>query len=146
MTTSIFRTAFLIAALASLVVMMCGCAEESYPLAGVSGKITKAGKPVSGASVYFQPIASEGFNAGPGSFGITDVEGHYELKTQRKKEHGAVVGRHRVIVHLPLPPNISEEEAISASLLSPLRFRDGSTQLEVRSDGPNSADFDLDGA
>jgi hypothetical protein len=109
----------------------CGCGSSNYPLAQVTGKVTKSGKPVSGASISFQPMASSGnANAGPGSFGITDAEGRYELKTFREKTTGAVIGRHRVTVQLPL---------------SPMPFRNGSMQIEVPLDGLGSADFELDG-
>jgi hypothetical protein len=124
----------------------CGCGSSNYPLAQVTGKVTKSGKPVSGASISFQPMASSGnANAGPGSFGITDAEGRYELKTFREKTTGAVIGRHRVTVQLPLPPGTPEDIEIDASLLSPMPFRNGSMQIEVPLDGLGSADFELDG-
>ena len=125
-------------------VWCCGCGSNGYPLAQVTGKVTKSGKPVSGASISFQPRASSGnANAGPGSFGITDAEGRYELKTFREKTTGAVIGRHRVTISLPLPPGIAEDQEIASSLLAPMRFRDGSTEVEVPKNGLESADFDL---
>jgi hypothetical protein len=82
-------------------------------------------------------------SAGPGSFGVTDAEGHYELKTYKDKIEGAVVGRHRVTVNLPLPPGIPEDGVVDPSLMSPLPFRDGSLQIEVPAEGLDSANFEL---
>ena len=122
-----------------------GCGSNAYPLAQVTGKVTKSGKPISGASISFQPMASSGSaNAGPGSFGITDAEGRYELKTFREKMTGAVIGRHRVTVQLPLPPGTPEDIEIDPSLLSPVPYRNGSMQIDVPLDGLGSADFELD--
>jgi hypothetical protein len=128
----------------SLLLVCCGCGEKSYPLAKVSGKITKGGQPVPGASILFQPMAtSADGSAGPGSFGISDAEGRYELKTYKLKTEGAVVGRHRVTINLPLPPGIPDDGAVDPSLMSPMRFRDGSLQIEVPQKGLESADFEL---
>lgn len=92
----------------------------------------------------FQPMASsDSVNAGPGSYGITNEGGYYELKTYKEKAEGAVIGRHRVTINLPLPPNVSDDGAIDPSLLSPIKFRDGSIQIEVPGEGTQAADFDL---
>ena len=128
----------------SIALACCGCGAKSYPLAKVSGRVTKAGQPVSGATVLFQPMASSADGgAGPGSFGLTDAEGRYELKTYNDKTEGAVVGRHRVTVNLPLPPGIPEDGMVDPSLMSPLSFRDGSLQIEVPQVGLDSTNFEL---
>ena len=128
----------------SIILVVCGCGEKSYPLAKVTGKVTKGGQPVPGASVLFQPMAtSADGSAGPGSFGICDTEGRYELKTYKLKTEGAVVGQHRVTINLPLPPGIPDDGTIDPSLMAPMRFRDGSLQIEVPQNGLDSANFEL---
>jgi hypothetical protein len=72
-------------------------------LGSVSGVLTLDGKPLAGAIVTFQPIASEE----PGSklsssVGTTDKEGRYTLMYVRDVR-GAVVGEHKVFVQAPLP-------------------------------------------
>jgi hypothetical protein len=127
-----------------VVLACCGCSEAEYTLAKVSGKVTKAGQPVSGAVILFQPMASTAqTSAGPGSSAITDAEGRYELKTYKEKKEGAVIGRHRVTINLPLPPGVPDDGAVDPSLMSPIRFRDGSVQVDVPRQGLDSIHFEL---
>jgi hypothetical protein len=122
----------------------CGCGEAGYTLASVSGKVTKAGRPVAGAIIVFQPMASAvETTAGPGSTAITDADGRFELKTYKEKTTGAVVGRHRVTINLPLPPGVPDDGTVDPALMSPVRFRDGSTQIEVPRQGLDSVHFEL---
>ena len=84
--------------LALLVAAACfvttGC--SNYSLAPVSGRVTYKGEPVVGVDVVFYPKAvGDDPDVGPFSFGTTDENGAYVLKT-RDGEDGAVVGEHRV--------------------------------------------------
>lgn len=128
-----------------IIAIACGgCGEPTFPLAPVSGQVTQAGKPVAGAAILFQPMAvSAQSPAGPGSFAIADADGRYELKTFKEKQPGAVVGRHRVTINLPLPPGIPDDGTVDPSLMSPARFRDGSLQIEVPQAGLDALHFDL---
>jgi hypothetical protein len=81
--------------------------------------------------------------AGPGSTAITDANGHFELKTYREKKQGAVIGKHRVTINLPLPPGVPDDGTVDPSLMSPIRFRDGSMQIEVPGQGLDSIQFEL---
>lgn len=76
-----------------------GCfAESGVPLGIVQGVVTKDGVPVPSATVTFYP------EQGRPSIGITDDEGHYQLKFTESRP-GAVVGTHRVnISHGGSPP------------------------------------------
>lgn len=123
-----------------------GCGQKSHPLAKVSGRVTKAGKPVVGASIAYQPMAASAkTSAGPGSFGVTDDDGVYTLKTMRGEKEGAVVGRHRITVSLPVPGGATENGVVDPAFLAPLPYRDGSTQIEVPPEGLTTANFDLGG-
>ena len=75
------------------VLFVTGCGD-SFP--DVSGKVTYEGEPVAYLKVFFTPLGTKENPApGPYSTGITDKSGVYSLKT-RNKDHGAVVGLHRV--------------------------------------------------
>lgn len=138
----------LLLALAFLCPLSWGCSSQDYSLAQVKGRVTKAGEPVVGASVAFQPIAAgeSGGSAGPGSYGITNEQGAYALQVMRTKAPGAVVGTHRVIIQLAAPRREEATDGVvpSNDQLSPARFRDGSTQIDVLPEGLESADFNLD--
>ena len=130
-------------------VMACGCGGGgSYDLVPVSGKVTLDGNPVSGVDVSFQPTSSTPDTAAPGSFGKTDAEGRYTLKTigEGGKE-GAVAGKH--IVRLSMASGEDEDEDAGleeedggAGRLPP-ECTDGSLNFDVPSGGTDKADFDL---
>ena len=130
--------------LLGVAIAFCGCGQSSHSLAKVTGRVTKAGKPVAGASIAYQPMASSAkTNAGPGSFGVTNDDGVYTLKTIRGEQEGAVVGRHRITVALHVPGGATEDGVVDPAFLAPIVFRDGSTQLDVPPEGLVDANFDL---
>lgn len=72
-----------------------GCGEKSRYVP-VSGVVKLNGKAYRNASVYFQPTGSkENPNPGRGSYGVTDQNGRFSLKTDDGID-GAVVGRHQI--------------------------------------------------
>lgn len=78
------------------VLLVAGCGPNTGNLAPMSGKLTIDGEPAPGVEIVFSPQPVEGnSNVGPYSFGTTDAEGNYELKT-RYGETGAIVGKHIV--------------------------------------------------
>src|SRR5687767_4524628 len=80
---------------------LCGCDSKPYGLAPVSGIVTLDGAPVPGAQVSFQPQGGGSQeNPGPGSTGLCDSSGRYELTTIRQ-EPGAVPGPHAVRIYGP---------------------------------------------
>jgi hypothetical protein len=81
--------------------LVAGCEQAPYGLAPVSGIVTLDGNAVPGAQVSFQPQGGSGNeNPGPGSTGVCDSSGRYELKTIRD-EPGAVPGPHAVRIYGP---------------------------------------------
>ncbi len=140
--------------LACVSVLGCG---DGLNTAEVSGRITFQGQPLAGAAVATQPIATEGRNPGPGSFGETDAEGRYQLELVKPAKPGAMVGEHRVLI-TPLadaPDNdgySAAEDAWSDDPRGNVRpqqrrwpksFQDGSLRLTVPAKGRTDADFDL---
>jgi hypothetical protein len=113
------------------ILLALGC-SASPSLAPVSGKVTRNGKPLAGASVAFQPVVAT--NPGPNSHAKTDASGFYELKVVGDDKPGAVVGVHRVYV---TPPS-KEDPAKMKILIRPKQF-----DFTVPAEGTKSADFDL---
>lgn len=84
--------AYGVVCLAAVALVGCG-KEEGRPLYPVEGTVTYSGSPLPNATVTFQP------EAGPIAFGMTDMDGHYVLKTGGQT--GAVAGPAKVAVSLP---------------------------------------------
>ncbi len=145
----------LVVAVGSVLILTAGCGDR-LPVAPVSGRITFEGAPLVGATVTTQPIAVEGNDPGSGSFGKTDEEGRYELELVTPEMKGAIIGAHRVMITpsdgTVQPDAEAEQEVYSDDPNAhrqgidpgwPVRFSDGSLQLEVPAGGRDDANFDL---
>lgn len=105
------------------------------PLARVTGKVTLDGKPLSAATVMFQPIL-EGPKANTkqgGSVGITDKEGHFDMQYV-EGVHGAVLGKHSV--------QIRATNDVGLEIVPPKYNHNSQLTYEVSS-GAKPADFAL---
>jgi hypothetical protein len=91
--TVFFRASTLLA-LAVLPAAGCG---QGPPLAPVGGKLVWQGKPLANVEVTFHPDPDQG-NRGPSSRGVTDADGHYELRCEVDGRASAVPGAHRVVL------------------------------------------------
>jgi hypothetical protein len=78
--------------------MVTGCADSSFDVAPVHGKVTADGKPLFQGKVMFAPV-SKGDVANPGkpAWSKINEDGTYRLTTF-KTDDGAVVGEHWVTV------------------------------------------------
>lgn len=104
------------------------------------------GKPLAGIVVNFQPVAkrSDQPNPGPGSYGITDADGRFTLRTVEPDADGAVVGTHRVHLRTKPPPqDPTDDRAPVFKEIVPARWRDGSHTFDVPPEGTQQADFEL---
>lgn len=130
---------------ACLFVVFGGCGGGSPTLVDVGGRITDGGKAVSGASINYQPIAKSENDVypGPASFGITDSEGRYTLRTFNTDLPGAVPGRHKIYISLPQPESTAEFAAPKGMKSVPSKYCDGSTEIEVSEAGESAIDFDI---
>ena len=72
---------------------LVGCGGDGIKIAEVEGTVKLGGKPLDKIMVEFWPESD-----GPRSFGETDAEGHFKLKTDDGKRDGASVGSHKVIL------------------------------------------------
>lgn len=130
------------AILASFVIACLGCGGATGPeLAEVTGKVTLDGQPLAKASLQFIPESP----GGSPSYGVTDLEGSYELQFSSDRS-GAMPGKHRVEI-LPVEPETDDsgkpvEGAVVVTI--PVKYsQPGSLTADVQA-GSNSIDFALD--
>jgi len=132
----------------SLVLILAagGCGGEEFPLAPVSGTVTLDGAPVADARVGFEPQRQgESLEAGPGSYGKTDQQGRFRLKSLHGDD-GAVICPHvvRISTLEVKPPGPEGDLEIVVEERIPERYVDGSTlRFTVPADGTDQADFKL---
>jgi len=128
-------------------VLALGCAGKK--VVPVSGTVKMNGKPLAGATVNFQPIATQGSpDAGVGSTGKTDAEGHYTLETSTGLK-GAVVGKHRVMISV-LSQKVGDSDERPPRGGWPIenkvpdRYNNNTTlEKDVPAEGSDKMDFDL---
>lgn len=90
----------LLASLTVLAASGCG-AENSFPTAKSTGRVTCNGKPVENVRVYFRPtIKQANQESGRVGDGVTDDDGRFTISTYGS-EDGAVIGKSQVIVDSP---------------------------------------------
>jgi hypothetical protein len=124
--------------------LLTGCGGPKFRIGPVSGRITLDGQPLAKAHVSFQPIASGNPNPGPGSFGVTDADGRFELHTIEPRKSGAVVGSHVVRITPRGPDEAAGSDAVRPRDNSlPPQADDGSLRFEVPSGGTDAANFML---
>ena len=126
--------------------LLVGCGQEPHAIAPVSGRVTLNGKPLPNAGVTFSPMpAGAKVDAGPGSAGVTDADGHYTLKLVGKPGKGAVIGKHKVSIIMmdDDDPNDDRPKRQRRPQL-PAKYN-GHTTLgcDVSSGGTDKADFEL---
>jgi hypothetical protein len=120
-----------------------GCGR-SGKLAPVSGSVTLDGKPLAGALVSFQPVASQGTVAGIGSYGTTDAAGKYSLRTTDTDSTGAVLGNHRVEINLKVESDDRDPRSRPPAKTLPTKYnRNTELQFKVEPGGTTAANFDL---
>jgi len=134
------------ALVAAIALIFAGCSGGS--IVAVTGKVTFDNKPLAGANVTFQPLHSEG-NADPGSgsYAKTGEDGSYTLRLVQGESPGAVVGKHRVEIIMPVE-NADELERGDRrpkyKLIIPARYNvDSTLTCEVPRGGKADANFDL---
>lgn len=144
-----------------VVLLVAGCGD-GLSVAPVSGTIKFEGRPLAGASITTQPIGNNTQNPGPGSFGTTDDQGHYELELVKPARKGAIVGEHRVMISKAPDAGATSQPQQSADGTYqywtddpranrqaaagpawPAHLTDGSLHLEVPTSGTDQANFDL---
>lgn len=133
-------------ALALLPLLALGCGGPK--VASVSGRVTFDDRPLAGAHVIFQPIASAGeMNPGSGSYAVTDADGRYTLRVVDGDQPGAYVGQHRVEISVRdggADGEIDRPVKAAPKVVIPPRYnRNTELTWEVRPEGTTQANFDL---
>ncbi|MEQ8852425.1 hypothetical protein [Gimesia sp.] len=130
------KTRYIFANLMTVTFLLTGCSGESGdtpPLGEVTGKITLDGKPLTDASVTFEP------KSGAPSLGKTDETGSYVLAYSQ--DHlGAIPGQHTVRISKfgePGSPNDTEDQV-------PDKFNKSSQLTAEVKEGNNTVNFDLE--
>lgn len=77
-----------------LLAAVAGCSSGRLKTHEVTGTVTIDGKPLQSVNVEFWPETSGGMR----SFGKTDEQGFFTLKTDDARSAGATPGRHRVLL------------------------------------------------
>ena len=125
-----------------LVVILAGC-SSSAGLAPVSGKVTLDGKPLADAHVAFQPMAGSKMPKSAGSFGVTNENGDFTLRTFDDERPGAAVGSHRVLINLKRA-NTDDAPPRTPPKRLPERYNvQSELNFEVKPGGTSEANFDL---
>jgi hypothetical protein len=115
----------------------CGGGPRTVP---VSGQVKLNGEPLGDAHVIFQPDSQEK-HPGPPSFGKTDAQGRFVLRTADGHD-GAVVGPHKVRISLPVQATSASPDAPPGNKL-PTRYSGESSVLKftVPAGGTSEANF-----
>lgn len=115
-----------------LVTLVLGCGQGPR-LAQVKGTVRLDGQPLPGAEIEFQP------ESGVPSFGVTDAQGHYELRHLHQRA-GALPGKHTVRIQMGEPDDPSHK-----AIRLPPEYNDESTLTREVVPGENTIDFELTG-
>ena len=110
-----------------------GCGGAGYGEVPVSGQVTYDGEPLAHVHLSFQPVAKDKSGFGPGSFGRTDEEGRFELRTVHPDALGAIPGEHRVTISYEDPSQRPKEVRI------PFEYVEGKATFQVPDKGTDSA-------
>jgi len=114
-----------------------GCGGAGYGEVPVSGQVTYDGEPLAHVHLSFQPVAKDKSGFGPGSFGRTDEDGKFELRTVHPDALGAVAGEHRITISYEDPSQRPKGIRI------PRDYAEGKAKFEVPSDGTDSAVIEI---
>jgi len=125
-----------IIAIALFAVAGCGRAVS------VSGVVTLDGKPIEGAAVSFTPASGDGGGLG-GSYGKTDAQGKFSLRTVIGDKPGAAAGKHKVTISLSQGADPNNPEAAQKELIPAKYNTKSELTFDVPSGGTNKANFDL---
>jgi hypothetical protein len=134
-------------ALLSILLIAAGCGGSPYRLQPVSGVVTLDGTALPGARVSFEPRRDgDALVAGPGSYGTTDANGRYQLRTLDGRR-GAVVGSHDVTIstyHAEADPASDEPTIRTPEKVPPRYFEPGALTFDVLPNGTAAANFRLE--
>lgn len=127
--------------LVALLLAVAGCGGSSVKLTPAGGVVKIDGRPAGGIMVQFLPDTTRG-GSGPTSFGVTDDEGKFQLRTYDDQE-GAVPGPHLVVLMDTLeerpaqgtvakkPPRLSSRFSIAKPGQLAVEVKEGGQPIDV---------------
>ena len=124
---------------------LAGCNRQPYRIVPVKGRITLNGKPQANIQVTFQPVSmGKQTSPGPGSYGLTDADGRFALRTVNPDLEGAVVGDHFVtLARKSAKSKVESDTSSPVDRTIPQRYRTGEAVFTVPPEGSDAADFEL---
>jgi len=129
-----------------ILLMTAGCGGSPYRLQPVSGVVTLDGTALPNARVSFEPRREgDAITAGPGSYGTTDANGRFQLRTLDGRR-GAVVATHDVTISTyqgKADPASDEPTVLTPEKVPPRYFDAGALTFDVPPNGTDTADFHL---
>ena len=131
------RTSLLLLLLPAL-----GCGGgPKVPVASVSGRVFRDNNPLANANVHFVPISEDKQNPVVDSWGETDGEGRFTLKTSDGRE-GAAVGNHHVEIYL-IDRNQTERKDSRLNVIPPQYNSNTKLTCTVPEEGNKEAIFHI---
>ena len=127
---------FCAAGLVLLAVVAAGC-DNGPELAPVTGVVYMDGKPLSNATIEFQP------DAGSPSFAMTKENGSFELKFSRDRM-GAMPGQHTVSIRTKGTVTDPDGTERRVRELLPVKYHDESELVREVVSGDNAFEFRLE--
>jgi hypothetical protein len=121
---------------------LVGCGD-GLTVVPVQGTVLHDGQPLPNAHVTFQPVGDASDRVGPGSYGVTDGQGRYELKLTTDDRPGAVVGEHRVRVVTNTQSDPDSDLSVNTGVALPSEFLDGSYTMTVPPEGSEQLDISI---
>jgi hypothetical protein len=126
--------------------LILGCGSDAK-FAPVSGKVTLDGAPLGNAHVAFQPMGKAGSDSpGAGSYGVTDPDGKFTLRSGENDQPGAIVGKHRVEINIKADSSDADPRtrASQPKIVLPMKYnRQSELTFEVPAGGSDKANFDI---
>jgi len=123
--------------------MLLGCGSK-YEVVPVSGRITLDGKPLANASIFTQPTNRDTKTPGPGSGGLTDENGEFELEFQTEDKKGAIPGDTRItIIENAEQKESNDDTGVAFKRKVPEEYRDGKVNYTIPEEGTDAMNFDL---
>lgn len=107
----------------------CGAGGSGVPREKVSGKVTLNGEALDNAIIIYESAS------GDSSHGVTDAEGHYEMKS-KQDEPGVPVGSYVVRI-------IKTEGEVAGQELIPAKYNASSELKADVKTGDNQFDFEI---
>ena len=131
--------------------LICALGCSSSKIVPVSGRVTLGDKPLSNATIIFQPLTDDP-NPGPGSQAKTDRDGRFTLQLLSGDKKGALTGKHRITIMAyegdtdEIPSSGSDNKVFRKRIIPDEYNVNSKLTFDVPAGGTTEANFDLPAA